>query len=181
MSHSSNTVAQHYGPGFAQMNACRYLRQAFPPAAIPCYYGISNGDAPCPQWTASEEPCFPGLSCCTSGAGWGKSSMSAGASTCSSCSRVGQSPRTPEGRAGAMCGKPHAGAMAGSEVSRSSFSTCPDGSCPCRRGGSCPFGPIPDLTEMPHAPIATSSLLPPLQSSMRAGAACGVCPFAKRA
>lgn len=178
MSSQSNTVAQHYGPGFAQMNACRYLRQAFPPAAIPCYYGISNGDAPCPQWTASEEPCFPGLSCCTSGAGWNKSSMSAGAmsagaSTCSSCTRS----------AGAMCGKSHysAGAMAGSEVSPSSFSTCPDGSCPCRRGGSCPFGPIPDLTEMPHAPIATSSLLPPLQSSMRAGAACGVCPFAKQA
>lgn len=165
MSHSSNTVAQHYGPGFAQMNACRYLRQSFPPAAIPCYYGISNGDAPCPQWTASEEPCFPGLSCCTQGAGWNKSSMSAGA----------------------MCGKSHAGAMAGSamagsEVSTMPFSTCPDGSCPCRRGGSCPFGPIPDLTEMPHAPIATSSLLPPLKSSAQAGAStCSVCPFAKRA
>lgn len=141
----SNLLHEIYGPGFSEMSACRWRKQAHPPAAIPCYHGISNRDASCATWEDVPEPCHPGLSCCSSGSsGWAKAHESAGAmmgygpggdasGTCP-MRRSGQCPFGAAGSAdgsmaagssesglaaGASCGAKHemAGAMA--------CSTCP--------------------------------------------------------
>lgn len=128
----SNQLHEIYGPGFSEMSACRWKKQAHPPAAIPCYHGISNRDASCARWEDAPEPCHPGLSCCSAGtSGWAKSHESAGAFASGygpmGPMASGDCPMRRGGQcpfgAGASCGKSHE--MAGALASGTSCSSCP--------------------------------------------------------
>ena len=85
MSSEQTQLHQVYGPGFAELSSNGWQKQAFPPAAIPSYHGISNQDASTAYYKDMPEPGYPGISCVPADSGWGKGHASAGAMTCSSC------------------------------------------------------------------------------------------------
>lgn len=147
----SNQLHEIYGPGFSEMSACRWKKQAHPPAAIPCYHGISNRDASCARWEDAPEPCHPGLSCCSAGtSGWAKSHESAGAFA------SGYGPMGP---------------MASGDAS---------GSCPMRRGGQCPFGAAGSADGSMASPMAAGASCG-MKHAGAGAMACPNCPLINKA